>query len=393
MTIGVTLEGSTIDVDAEVFELLFDNSIVRHYKGYEAALSSRVIKFSELVNLSRKADIPYPLFFAPRAVVTAQISLKNQKLLQGVGRRTFSLNTRATVELADVELIVKDLVRKQELVKKVDPALERNPIVGMLKKSSGAPALDAAALLAALDLTTSDLHGCKSKRDALELLITHLESAHILVSRGVNGFMPQTLTKTTAKFSGLTVRDNKVPYIFLAGGAHQEDEEPAGRQVFTLALLAVLVARRKFVPVTLNARRINSSPRPEYSIVAELLMPATLMRQQPLNSLDEVTALADEFKVTPSAVVVRAVQLKMLNRDDADNHLAELARAFAARPKASARTPKPVNAVRKYNGREFSSRMIDALDHGQLTPREFCRVACGNRFKVTDIPDFKRALA
>ncbi len=95
MAIVVTLEGSTIDVDAEVFELLFDNSIVRHYQGYEAALSSRAIKFSELVKLSRKADIQYPLIFAPRAVVTVQISLKNQKLLRAVGRRILSLNSRA----------------------------------------------------------------------------------------------------------------------------------------------------------------------------------------------------------------------------------------------------------------------------------------------------------
>jgi hypothetical protein len=391
-TTSVTLGGAATSIDAEVFQMLFDNSVVRNYKGYTNAQSSGEIAFGELVALARKAEIPYPLFFAPMAVVAEQVNLKTQKLLQGVKKTTFSLNSRATVELADVELIVKDLLRKQELVKKYDPSLQRNPVVGMLTRSQGSPERDACALLSALDLTTDAIHGCKNKSQAVELLITHLEASHILVSRSVNGYMPQTLTKAKTKFSGLTAKDAKVPYIFLAGGSHGEDEEPVGRQVFTLCLLAVLVARRLFVPVTMNARRIKAAPRPEYSIVAEMLMPSAQLRRCSLSSLDEIEAVAERFKVTPSAVVVRAAHLRLLDRAVADHRLTELARAFAGRPKPPARTPKAVNAIRKYNGREFSVRMLDALDRNLMTPKEFCQLACANRIKAADIPDFRGAL-
>lgn len=390
MPMVVTLGGETIDIDAEVFELLFDNSSVRSYKGYTAAMETGEIAFSELLKLARKAQIPYPLFFAPEPVAAAQVELKTQKLLQGVKKGTYSLNSRAAVDLADIELIVKDLTRKQELVKKFDPSLGRNPIVGMLKKSRGSPQRDAHALLSALGLTTTTIHAAKSKSAAVELLITHLEGAHILVSRSVNGFMPQTLSK--AKFSGLTVKDAKVPYVFLTGGSHGEAEEPAGRQVFTLALLAVLVARRVFMPVTMDARSITATPRQEYSIVAEMLMPSHLLRAVSLSSLDKVIEVGEKFKVTPSAVVVRATHLNILDRDTANYLLAELGKAFASRPKREARSPKPVNAVRKYNGREFSVRMLDALDSDRLTPREFCQVACANKIKITDIPEFRSAL-
>lgn len=37
----------------------------------------------------------------------------------------------------------------------------------------------------------------------------------VLVSRSVQHYMPQRLTHV--EFSGMTIRDNKVPYIFLAG--------------------------------------------------------------------------------------------------------------------------------------------------------------------------------
>lgn len=390
MTISVTLGGGVASIDREVFELLFDNSTVRNYKDYTTALSAGVIAFKDLLDLSRKAEIPYPLFFAPLPVVTAQVDLKTRKLLQGVRKGTFSLNSRATIELADVELIIKDLVRKQELVKKHDPTLKRNPIVGMLRKSTGGPVRDAQALLTALGFSTQDIQATKNKTAAAELFISRLEANHILVSRSVNGYMPQTLSK--AKFSGLTVRDSKVPYIFLTGGSHGEDEEPVGRQVFTLALLAVLVARRVFVPVTMDTRQIKASPGPEYGIVAEMLMPAVQLRQCSLSSLDEVGEVADHFKVTPSAIVVRSALLKLLDRSVADDYLAELAKAYSARPKPPARTPKPVNAIRKYNGREFSVRMLDALDSGRITPREFCQSACSNRIGVFDIPDFRSAV-
>lgn len=390
MPMVITLGGETIDIDAEVFELLFDNSSVRSYKGYTAAMETGEIAFSELLKLARKAHIPYPLFFAPKPVAAAQVELKTQKLLQGVKKGTYSLNSRAAVDLADIELIVKDLTRKQELVKKFDPSLGRNPVVGMLKKSRESPQRDAHALLSALGLTTATIHAARSKEAAVELLIAHLEAAHILVSRSVNGFMPQTLSK--AKFSGLTVKDAKVPYVFLTGGSHGEAEEPAGRQVFTLALLAVLVARRVFMPVTMDARSITATPRQEYSIVAEMLMPSPLLRAASLSSLDEITEVGEKFKVTPSAIVVRAAHLNILDRDTANHLLAELGKAFASRPKREARSPKPVNAVRKYNGREFSVRMLDALDSDRLTPREFCQVACANKIKITDIPEFRSAL-
>src|SRR5690554_2003480 len=60
--------------------------------------------------------------------------------------------------------------------------------------------------------------------------------------------MPQRLTHV--EFSGMTIRDNKVPYIFLAGGDHGDDQEPVGRTIFTLALMTVLVARRIFALMT-----------------------------------------------------------------------------------------------------------------------------------------------
>ena len=130
----------------------------------------------------------------------------------------------------------------------------------------------------------------------------------------------------------------------------------------------------------------------EYEIVGQILMPAAEFRLADLGTLDAVKEIADLFKVTPSAVIVRALRLGILGQASAGAYLDELALEFRSRKAPPMRQPSAYNALRKYNGREFSRRMLHALDDGQLTAGEFCRVVCQNRIKPTQISDFRAAV-
>lgn len=55
--------------------------------------------------------------------------------MAGMSKEAFSINSRSQVRLSDVELIVKDLLRKQALLKRLDDTLVDNTIVGCLKRS------------------------------------------------------------------------------------------------------------------------------------------------------------------------------------------------------------------------------------------------------------------
>lgn len=379
-----------IALSRDVFELLFENSVVHNHQPYRRAVEAGKISFSTLLALARKAEIPYSLFFAPLAVVEKQVELNNSKLLQGLGKDAYSLNARASVELRDVELIVKDLIRKQQLLKKHDRSLQENRIVGLLGRPGAKPQDEAEALLRALKLDRRDIQAAGNKDRALATLIRRLEDRQVLVSQSVNGYMPQHLKRAT--FSGLAVRDKKVPYIFLAGGDHGDHSEPVGRRVFTLTLMAVLVASGDFRPVTYNGHVVGTDPGREYEIVGDILMPASSMRTRRLTDLDAVRSAAEHFKVTPSALVVRAAHLKQIDRTTAGAFLDRLADEFARNSKSSPRTPKPVNAVKKYAGRELSMRMLDALDAGRIGQREFCRQVTLNRLKPEQLDEFRVAL-
>ncbi|MEW1979663.1 hypothetical protein AB0333_01865 [Citricoccus sp. NPDC079358] len=380
-----------MSIDDAVFTTLLDNSVAGTYKGYERALQTGSIKFSDLVNLARKGDIPYTLFFAPIALVREQVGKKTAKLLAGVSRDTFSLGARAKVELRDVELIVKDLIRKQQLLRKHDASLRPNKIIGLLHHDTTSADADASTLSSALGLSYERLRACRSKEKALDLMIERLEANQVLVSRSVQNYMPQRLTHV--QFSGMTVRDNKVPYIFLAGGDHGDDQEPVGRTIFTLALMTVLVARRIFAPMTWDGGSTETGPGREYDIAGAMLMPAERMRRLAFASLDEVKAASNEFKVTASAVAVRAMRLGLIDQRTAGEHLDQLRGEFRSRPKGGPRSPiHPENAVRKYNGRELTVRMLHTLDSGGISAGEFCRSICLNHLKPSRIEDLRRAV-
>lgn len=389
MTIQVVLGGESTAIDRDVFVALLDNSVVCHLADYTKALEYGRINFDKLVELTRKAEVPYPLLFAPLPVVEAQLAGKTQKLLQGVAKDQFSMNARGSVELRDVELIVKDLLRKQELYKRHAHRLpKKNPLVGCITRAATAEQR-AATIWNVLQLSGEDLRAQKTKQGAVDLFIERLEGTHVLVARSVRGYMPQTLDKV--QFSGMTIRDPKAPYIFMAGGNHGEDEDPTGRQLFTLALFSVMIGRKVFRAVTMDTTSLMDAPPTEYGTAAEMLMPEALIRVMDLSSAEAISTAADMLKVTPSAVVVRAHNLKLMSWEVAGGHLRDLGDAFRAKPKSQARSPLPVNAVRKYNGARFTRTMLTAVDQDQISVGEFCRVVGSRKIGPDDLDALRQA--
>ena len=77
------VDRTPVPVDAGVFQVLFGSSVVAGYAGVKRALAGAPFPFNEFLDLTRKAEIPCPLFSAPRAVVDAQIKVKVDKLMSG----------------------------------------------------------------------------------------------------------------------------------------------------------------------------------------------------------------------------------------------------------------------------------------------------------------------
>ena len=390
MTIDVMLNGETVSLDRDVFASLFENSVAADRAPVRTALERNHISFRDLIEMATVAEIPYPLFFAPADVVLEQIRLKNEKLMAGFTKPSFSMNSRNIVRLADVELIVKDLLRKQ-MILRADTTLTRNTVVSCLGKPGTSVQEDADTLRRQLGFTNDDLKAARSKEAALELLISALEARQILVGRSAKNHMPQQMPRR-ARFSGMTIKDARVPYIFLASGDEGERLEPSGRKVFTLVLLTVMVARGTFAPVTYDGHTKDETAPREFDIAGEVLLPSSEIRTLDLESLAAVKDAANLYKVTPSALAMRARRLNLLPQDTFREHMDQLADEYARRIDPPRRNAKPVNALRKYNGTECSRRMLGLLDAGEIGRRDFCRVMFSNKLKPAQIDDFRAAV-
>ena len=391
MTVTVMLNGAPVPIERDVFGALFKNSVVSSYAGVRNALEGKPLAFKEFLKLARQAEIPYPLFFAPKDVVDEQVRLKIEKLMAGFTKTSFSMHSRHRVDLCDVELIVKDLLRKQELLRKYDTSLVKNDVVGLLKRSRRPVVEDAGRLIDAVGFTRSEIRGAKTKEAALDLLIGRLEARQIFVSRSAQHHMPQEMP-AHAKFSGMTIKDKKVPFIFLATGDEGEHLEPAGRKLFTLVLLTVLVARETFAPVNYDGHTKDETSPLEYQLTAEILMPAEQVRAMSFPDLKAVQDAADLFKVTPSAVAMRARRLGRIDKDTFSGYMDALQAEYDNRAKQTLSSPRPVNALKKYNGIECSRRMLGVLDSGHLNAAEFRRIMFYNKIPASHISEFREAV-
>jgi hypothetical protein len=389
---AVVISGVSVPIERSVFETLFHNSVVSSYAGVRKALEGTALPYAEFMKLARQAEIPYPLFFASLPVVEAQVRLKTEKLMAGFTKDFFSMHSRHRVELRDVELIVKDLLRKQAILSRYDRSLGDNAIVGMLKKYRGTVPQAAKRLADALEIDVRAIRGAKNREAAFDALVARFEARQIFVARSAQHFMPQELP-SHAKFSGMTIKDKKVPFVFLATGDEGEHLEPAGRRIFTLVLMGVLIARDTFAPVNYDGHTKDEASPLEYQLTAEILMPAADFGSLRLQNLDDVKEAADQFMLTPSAVAMRARRLGKLGRDRFGLMMDALKVEYDNRERKRLSSPLPVNAIRKYNGAECSRRMLALLDSGDLSVAQFRRVVCFNKISTRDIPEFRRAVS
>lgn len=385
--ITLMVHGTEVLVERAVFSALFENSIVSSRMPVVRALRGEPITWSKFMDLTRQAEIPYPLFFAPLEVVEEQVRMKSEKLLAGFNHQPFSLNSRNSVEIRDVELIVKNLMHKQQLLRRHDRSLESNAVVGTLKREGPSVQADAAKLLRMLEFASVDIRQARTKAAAVRLVINRLESQQILVSQAAKDYMPQTIPRW-ASFSGLTLRDKKVPYIFVAGG-EGEHWEPDGRRLFTLILLTVLLARDIFAPVSYSGHTKADAASREYQLAEEILMPADQLATAAFRDLDAIRAEADRFKVTPSAMTVRSWHLGRLGRDRFETYMDELRASFGPPVKHPYTPASAGNALRKYNGSEASKRLLGLLDAGQIVAADFRRIVLLNKSTVAE---FRRAV-
>ena len=205
-----------IKINKNVFLSLLDVSPVKHLDSYKNALDSNEIRFSHLKDLATKADVPYPLFFAPPVHIDKQFKDRQKNLFEKLpSKAEIRLVGRGTFKIEDILLIAKDLGRKQEFLKKrVITTARLNPFIGYVaKKAKGVHTNRELAddIRSYLGINLSELRN-KSKAEVLNYVRQCAEERNILVSFSSYNFMPQNIDPEIG-MSGICVKDKRFPLI------------------------------------------------------------------------------------------------------------------------------------------------------------------------------------
>ncbi|KKQ81499.1 MAG: hypothetical protein UT05_C0015G0008 [Parcubacteria group bacterium GW2011_GWF2_38_76] len=389
----IVLANTIISIDSDIYEMLFDNSWIHLERKYQKSLSTGEVRFADFVELARKADIPYSIFFSPRQMVINLIDLKYKKLLSGISlSKTLLMNSRGIVQIKDVELIVKDIMRKQELLKRKS-SLGPNEICSCLRRSKASIIDQANYIKAILNFDNEEIK-VKNKSQTYRYIIDLLESKNVFVSQSSNNYMPQRI-RSEVRFSGFCVKDKLIPFIFLNNKEDHALYEQEGRRVLTLVLLTVCLAKGRYMPVKFNEQSKNIIRKREYEIVEEILMPSAEFKNIHVDSLADIKEIGERYSVTPSAVAMRLRRLAVINEYDLAEYLNDLASEFNSlrnNDKRRPRNPSIENGFAKYNSLGYSKAIMKAFDEGRIDGTEIIKTLFKKKGKVELLYNYRAKL-
>ncbi len=369
----VKVKKEKVKIDKEVFLSLFDLVPIKKYVAYKNALASNEITLADLKNLAQKADIPYPLFFAPKNTIDLQIKDKDKNLFEKLpGKDELRLGARGSIKVGDIEIIAKDLGRKQELFKKrVLPNEDDNEFIGCIAKKAKESVSTEILAKEIREFLEIDLNHMRriSKDDVLSYLSGKAENKNIFVSFSSHNYMPQKIDKDSG-LSGICIKDKKFPYIFINtrdGDKKPKILETSGRQIFTVVSMLVCIAMNKFFISIKTGRLKDASLRQVFLITSEILIPKQDLVGIQIGTLEELKEEAKSFRVTPSMLLSRLRELQLIKKPLADMFRQQLSKELAAMKPKSLRQPLPINGYKKYNGERFSREIIRAYDARKIS--------------------------
>jgi Zn-dependent peptidase ImmA (M78 family) len=237
-----------------------------------------------------------------------------------------------------------------------------------------APQKAARDMRAVLRLPDDWPRASSTRADALATLANQAEAAGVVVvfNSVLGNNTHQRLREED--FSGFALVDQYAPFIFINTGR----ERAKAAQIFTLAheLAHLWLGQSGISRVTLGQEAGQEIERACNRIAAAFLMPEALFRaawqelhQEPLQEM--TYRLSEQWKVSRAAIVVRALELNLLDRVQGDTLLEELRSSYEEREEKAAHAGGDFYRMQMRRlGRPFVEAVIEALEEEELSYRE-----------------------
>lgn len=292
---------SIIEIERSLFEKLFHNNPGNEDGIYSEAINKLRISFTDLKNVATKYEVPYSLFFAPSPMIDIQIKEYEKIILDKLPSKKsgeiffYSRSKKLDLDIKrNIPLIVKDISRKQTLLKNMNPTATKMLFTYHKNLSDKARYI--------VKLFQINLKEIKSKETALRYLISKIEDHDIFVSVSSYNYMPQRILKNV-EFSGFYIKDNYFPFIFINTKDDPASEsnimETEGRQILTLVYLLCSIYENNHS----GKKRVTNNFL--YDLAGEILLPYIELKNYKISTYSDLILVSDIYKITPSFLLER----------------------------------------------------------------------------------------
>lgn len=357
----VTVNGTnSIEIDDSVVERvlnLYPEEELGSRPVFEKAFADGEIEFEDLQSEGDKILIPWQLFLLSPDNFNVQMTRINELRAHKVSTKLVA--KRRGIGDVTSKRIIDRLIRQQNFVTSAE-TLPLNDYVGSLARVTVREAVR--RIVTHFEFDMEWLWGIDGKGNALDYLIAQVDAHNINVSRGVlthkilptHQVVPSSVYRNT---SGFAIRDERLPFVFLPGEVNPDEVE--SRQIYTLIYLLAVIGLDQYEYILepdFKAKMLSASGMSKrlHDITTELLIPSSFtntLRGTDI-SLSERDALASQFKVSPSALVIT---LRIRNVISKKQYEALMPPPYKPRKRATdthIRSPKITTAVKKFCGKK-----------------------------------------
>ena len=383
--INVTSYGRPLfTIETDTFNMLFKNTQLYNSEEILAVRQHLCVPIGQLKKLCTKADFPYPLLLVNSEYARKVADDYEKRIYSGIDRATVSIACRDEINLADISLILRDIVHKQEVFNKIHK-WNNCDIPGALcrKECSSLEVEEKVHFLKKLiNYDTDIVLARKNKKEAFDYLSEMLANHHVYVSLYGRLSSPQSLPKSN--FSGIAVNNKKCPFLFVKTNSDNYGADLWGRRIFTTVLLLFCLALKRNGPVAINGHQGDSIDDDLYSMTEEFLMPRVFLSDMTISDIDELMSVSNRYKVSSSAMVMRLARMGRISVDDKRAMLDDLEKDFN-RSKSfngSKSSERQQRELSYYSNRHYIKVVSEAVLAGSIDRRVAESVVCGKKGKI-----------
>lgn len=298
-------------VDKVRFEKSLRYTISYDKKPYNKIVKNGYSNISELKKIFKKAQVPFPVLFMNDDDFNRNLNEYIHHTFSGVARRTYSIATNGNIDISQIAILLKHISSLQHYISRDLPL---NDVIGAFcNLNNGIKELaDKAREIISFDL--NEYYSKKRKEDAFRYFENKLNSKNIFVSVYDHELCAQTIN--LKEFAGIFINHKKAPYLFIRASDDKSSVELWGRRILIAALLFWFLLNKINKPIAFDMKHMSDIDDRAYLFAEEFLMPSEFFLKDKINNYEDIKKLGDEYKVSPSAIIMRASRLNMISEEE-----------------------------------------------------------------------------